>query len=128
MPILTDIQHGEEVVESMTSGLGNSWELVVSGEGSQSPLHQWECTFWLQHSLGLNLYALRLDDYGDPDGRVDDDEYVPSVRVVAVWLDPPLDDANAIAWKLLSAYKEVGGKYVDCVSEIGDYELDDYLD
>lgn len=123
MTILTDIEHGTEVIASATSGIPDDWEFLLSGEGSQSPFHQWECAFWIQRAPGSSLYALRLDDFGDPQDRSDGEDSVPRVRIVAAWVDPPTGDVSSIARAMLSRYKEVGGKYVEFIHDVGEYEV-----
>jgi len=122
-PILTALEHGEPAIQAACKGLGSKWRLLVAGEGSQGPFHAWKLAYWLQYFDEGNLYALRLDDYGDPSAENVDQDDPPSVCLAAVWTDPPDRDEAEIARDLFRHYEKVDGRILDTVDEEGEFGL-----
>jgi hypothetical protein len=134
MEILTDMKHGDEALPTYLGQIEEEWEFVATGAGSESPYHQWNCSFYLGHGTyaGKQLYVLKIADFVDPDGQSSDDEdgtsddYPEALeKVVAIWIDPPTHDEDKVVRTLLDTYQEHGGKYISAYDEVGRFDLFD---
>jgi hypothetical protein len=98
---------------------------IASGDGSDSPYHQWRCAFHLGRTPDRSAYGLILLDYGD----LDDDDYDGEdayVETVAVATDVAGWQESEIVQALLKAYRDAGGKYIDTFDEVGDFDLGEH--
>lgn len=105
----------------------DGWEFVVSGEASQTPMHEWNCGFMLGREKRGNGYALKLLEYGcgDESGFDDDDEdQGPYMELAAVMIDPAKPDESWIARRLIKEYRDAGGKYIEMIHECGEFDLE----
>jgi hypothetical protein len=125
VPILTDVANGDDALAPYLDALDGEWELVVSGEGSQSHYNDWDCAFYVQRSPRTGLYGLLLADFGDPSYREAEDEPEAVEKIVAVWPDPPAASEDEIVRSLLRKYEEDGGKFVDTYNDVGRFDLDE---
>jgi hypothetical protein len=117
----------------LTQGLEHA-RLIISGESSESTYHSWVGSFYLLHSADRTRYGLRFIDQGDPDNQtiwdedeedyIDNPDYQPYEAIVAVISDLPTSNENWIAWFLMHAYRKAGGKYIEFVDEVGEFDLD----
>ena len=55
--ILTDLKDGDDALEPFLEYLDGETEFIASGEGSESPFHQWDCAFYLCRAKTRRLYA-----------------------------------------------------------------------
>ena len=125
MPILTDVANGDEALAPYLKHLDGKWEFVVSGEGSQSPWHAWDCSFLVQRSERTGVYGLLLADFGDLTELGEDEDPNPVEKVVAVWTDPPEASEDVIVRSLLEKYADDGGKFVDMENDVRRFDLEE---
>lgn len=116
-------KHSAPLVEEF-AGQVTEWEFIASGEGSESPFHQWRCAFHLGRIGDGTAYALQLHDFGDPNEEYEDDE--PFVEVVAVATGVAGEDKNEVLRAVMDAYVQSGRKYIETYDEIGDFDVDEY--
>jgi hypothetical protein len=122
--ITTDLRHGDKALRKYKRRLTGQWKLIAQGEASETPYHQWDCAFWLGRSADGSVYALRMDDYGDPDVLTKRGErYAPRCRVVAAYDQPGTFDESEIARRLMAVYEEHGGKYISLYHWRGRFDL-----
>lgn len=124
MELLINTNLENDVLSKHIKGFNSDWELIVSGESSQSPFHQWRCGFFYQRCN--DTCAIKMVDYGDPDyeDEVDpDDEYPeeePYEIIVAVLVDAETKDNKLIVKRLMEKYVKERGKYIEIVHEFGE--------
>jgi hypothetical protein len=122
--ILTDRKHGPRKLRKWVRRLTGDWELILKGETSQTLYNQWVCAFYLGRSADASVYALRMDEFGDPDNSDHGDkDWFPYSSTVAVFDRPGTADESYIARLLLSVYQKRGGKYVQGINEVGRFAL-----
>jgi hypothetical protein len=123
--IITDLKHGDKTLRKFKRRLTDEWELIAKGETSQTPFNQWVRAFYLGKSADGSVYALRMDDYGDPDDRTKaGDPRAPRCHVVAAFDRPGTDDENEIVRRLLAVYQKHGSKWIEGYHERGRFALD----
>jgi hypothetical protein len=121
----TAIKHGDKALRKYKSRLTGAWKLIAKGETSEAHFRRRVLAFYLGKSADGSLYALRLDDHGDPNELTKKGvPRAPRCRVVAVIDGPRTDDENAIVRRLLATYRKHGGKWIDGCYERGPFALD----
>jgi hypothetical protein len=122
--IYTDIKHGDKALRKFRRRLTGRWEFIAKGETSETPYNQWVCAYWLGKSADGSVYALRMDDFGDPDDLTKKGEpRAARCRVVAVFDKPDTADESEIVRRLLAVYRKHGGKWIELFHDSGRFDL-----
>ena len=117
------------ITEADTQGLTES-TFIRKGEGSQSAYHAWDMAYYLLSDPERKRFALEVNNYGDPDNAVWNEEEEmfeeedPTTEVVALLTDPEVPDDDWIAWYLIDRYVAADGYFIDLVHEDGDIDLE----
>jgi len=123
--IYTDLKHGGRALRQYKRRLTGQWELVARGEAYETAFKHRVYAFRLGKSGDGSVYALRMDDYGDPDVHTKKGEPPASRRrVVAVLDGPGPDGENDIVRRLLATYRRHGGRWIERCYERGRFALD----
>ena len=104
----------------------DSWDFIASGEASLRPGCDYDCGFELGRSKAGNIYGLKVLEYGSGDEfDIDEEEEDagPYEELAAVMIDPPTNDESWIARRLMKAYKDGGGKFIEYIDVQGEFDL-----
>jgi hypothetical protein len=120
MKMFTRAADGEETLDSLFSKLDGDRELLLYGEGSQTPYNQWFLAYFLNTSKSKRYYGLEVVDYGDTDVYSDDaDVDNQEGALVVVIEDPGKKSLRAIADRLVSEFEDYSDKTIQVYQEIG---------
>jgi len=111
MKIYCSIAQIEEEIIKRLKRKKWEWEFLVSGEASESPMNQWNATFFIGKTKDNRFWALQHR------------EWFRKIVVIAEIENVEQIDESKIAQKMLQKYKEYGGHYIRIYHDKGDIPL-----
>ena len=123
--IITDLGHGATAVEAYIPVLSDEWEFIGCGEGTRPPNHHSRYSAFIQQVGGHHTYALQFVNHGDPGNKLYCEDGTPSNVINAIWIGPDTVDKGRIVHKLLSAYRNQGGLFIEQFERVGRFDLGD---